>query len=128
RRQSLYRARRIRQEQCRAGGAHGKHRARVGARDRHSRRGAEDPRAHTRAVNDPPMKKRRLGGSTLEVSVVGLGGTNFGGPIAFTASSRVVGKAIELGINLIDTPDSYSDKGGSEAGLGRSLCESQQSN
>ena len=24
-------------------------------------------------MNDPPMKKRRLGGSTLEVSVVGLG-------------------------------------------------------
>jgi aryl-alcohol dehydrogenase-like predicted oxidoreductase len=25
------------------------------------------------------MDKRRLGGSTLEVSVVGLGGNNFGG-------------------------------------------------
>ena len=60
------------------------------------------------------MKKRRLGGSTLEVSVVGLGGNNFGGRIDFTASRRVVGKAIELGINLIDTADSYGDKGGSE--------------
>ena len=53
-----------------------------------------------------PMDKRRLGGSTLEVSVIGLGGNNFGGRIDFAASSRVVGKAIELGINLIDTADS----------------------
>ena len=64
-----------------------------------------------------PMGKRRLGGSTLEVSVVGLGGNNFGGRIDFAASSRVVGKAIELGINLIDTADSYGDKGGSEEWL-----------
>src|SRR2546425_11958265 len=65
------------------------------------------------------MKKRRLGGSTLEVSVVGLGGNNFGGRIDFAAASRVVRKAIELGINLIDTADSYGDKGGSEEWLGR---------
>src|SRR5215510_3455789 len=72
------------------------------------------------------MKKRRLGGSTLEVSVVGLGGNNFGGRIDFTASSRVVGKAIELGINLIDTADSYGDKGGSEEWLGRILGEKRK--
>src|SRR5947208_1264234 len=63
------------------------------------------------------MKKRRLGGSTLEVSVVGLGGNNFGGRIDFTASSRVVGKAIELGINLIDTADSYGDKLQAQGGV-----------
>src|SRR5262249_46330462 len=40
----------IRQEQCRSGGAHGKHRTRVGARKRPARRGAEDPRARARAV------------------------------------------------------------------------------
>src|SRR6516164_8219717 len=72
------------------------------------------------------MKKRRLGGSTLEVSVVGLGGNNFGGRIDFTASSSVVGKAIELGINLIDTADSYGDKGGSEEWLGRILGEKRK--
>src|SRR5262249_61127765 len=74
------------------------------------------------------MKKRRLGGSTLEVSVVGLGGNNFGGRIDFTASSSVVGKAIELGINLIDTADSYGDKGGSEEWLGRILGEKRKAN
>jgi aryl-alcohol dehydrogenase-like predicted oxidoreductase len=72
------------------------------------------------------MDKRRLGGSTLEVSVVGLGGNNFGGRIDFAASSRVVGRAIELGINLIDTADSYGDKGGSEKWLGRILGEERK--
>ena len=65
--------------------------------------------------------KRRLGSSALEVSVVGLGGNNFGGRIDFAATSRVVHKAIDLGINLIDTADSYGNKGGSEEWLGRIL-------
>ena len=63
--------------------------------------------------------KRRLGSSTLEVSVVGLGGNNFGGRIDFAATGRVVHKAIDLGINLIDTADSYGNKGGSEEWLGQ---------
>jgi aryl-alcohol dehydrogenase-like predicted oxidoreductase len=69
------------------------------------------------------MLKRRLGSSALEVSVVGLGGNNFGGRIDFDATSRVVHKAIELGINLIDTADSYGNKGGSEEWLGQVLGE-----
>jgi aryl-alcohol dehydrogenase-like predicted oxidoreductase len=32
------------------------------------------------------MQKRKLGSSTLEVTVVGLGGNNFGGRIEFEAS------------------------------------------
>jgi aryl-alcohol dehydrogenase-like predicted oxidoreductase len=67
------------------------------------------------------MQKRTLGTSALEVSVVGLGGNNFGGRIDFAASERVVHAAIELGINLIDTADSYGNKGGSEEWLGRIL-------
>jgi aryl-alcohol dehydrogenase-like predicted oxidoreductase len=67
------------------------------------------------------MQKRKLGTSTLEVSVVGLGGNNFGGRIAFGASQRVVHAAIDRGINLIDTADSYGNKGGSEEELGRIL-------
>src|SRR5262249_8546885 len=69
------------------------------------------------------MLKRRLGSSTLEVSVVGLGGNNFGGRIDFAATNRVVHEAIELGINLIDTADSYGNKGGSEEWLGKILDE-----
>jgi hypothetical protein len=57
------------------------------------------------------VQKRRLGNSALEVSIVGLGGNNFGGRIDFDASQRVVHKAIELGVNLIDTADSYGSRG-----------------
>jgi aryl-alcohol dehydrogenase-like predicted oxidoreductase len=67
------------------------------------------------------MEKRRLGHSTLDVSVIGLGGNNLGGRIDFAASEAVVGKAIELGINFIDTADAYGDRGGSEEALGRIL-------
>jgi aryl-alcohol dehydrogenase-like predicted oxidoreductase len=72
------------------------------------------------------MDKRRLGSSALEVSVVGLGGNNFGGRIDFAATSRVVHKAIDLGINLIDTADSYGNNGGSEEWLGRILGDKRK--
>jgi aryl-alcohol dehydrogenase-like predicted oxidoreductase len=72
------------------------------------------------------MQKRRLGNSALEVSVVGLGGNNFGGRIDFDASQRVVDKAIELGVNLIDTADSYGNRGGSEEWLGKILGEKRK--
>jgi aryl-alcohol dehydrogenase-like predicted oxidoreductase len=72
------------------------------------------------------MLKRKLGNSTLEVSVVGLGGNNFGGRIDFEASQRVVHAAIDRGINLIDTADSYGNKGGSEEELGRILGEKRK--
>lgn len=72
------------------------------------------------------MVKRKLGNSTLEVSAVGLGGNNFGGRIDFAATGRVVHKAIDLGINLIDTADSYGDKGGSEEWLGKILGEKRK--
>ena len=72
------------------------------------------------------MQKRRLGQSTLEVSVIGLGGNNFGGRIDFDAAERVVHRAIELGINLIDTADSYGNRGGSEEALGRILGQKRK--
>src|SRR5229473_2106963 len=67
------------------------------------------------------MQKRRLGNSTLEVSAVGLGGNNFGGRIDLETTRRVVHKAIDLGVTLIDTADTYGDRGGSEEALGRIL-------
>jgi aryl-alcohol dehydrogenase-like predicted oxidoreductase len=72
------------------------------------------------------MQKRRLGNSTLEVSVVGLGGNNFGGRIDFAATERVVHKAIALGVNFIDTADSYGNRGGSEEELGRILGDKRK--
>jgi aryl-alcohol dehydrogenase-like predicted oxidoreductase len=73
------------------------------------------------------MQKRRLGNSSLQVSVVGLGGNNFGGRIDFAAAERVVHKAIALGVNLIDTADSYGNRGGSEEALGRILGDKRKS-
>ncbi len=72
------------------------------------------------------MQKRKLGNSTLDVTVVGLGGNNFGGRIDFEASQRVVHAAIDRGINLIDTADSYGNRGGSEEELGRILGEKRK--
>src|SRR5207247_3916467 len=117
---------RIREKQCGPGGAHGEHRARARSRDRNPRRGTEHSRPHAAPVSGTPLRKRRLGASALDVSIVGLGGNNFGGRIDFAATSRVVHKAIELGINLIDTADSYGNRGGSEEELGRVLGDKRK--
>jgi myo-inositol catabolism protein IolS len=59
------------------------------------------------------MKYRRLGKTELKVSVVGVGTWQFGGEWgqAFTPQEvkRLLGRARELGINLIDTAECYGD-------------------
>jgi aryl-alcohol dehydrogenase-like predicted oxidoreductase len=67
------------------------------------------------------MQKRKLGPSGPEVSLVGLGTNNFGGRIDLQASRKVVDRALDLGITLIDTADIYGNKGGSEEILGKVL-------
>jgi aryl-alcohol dehydrogenase-like predicted oxidoreductase len=67
------------------------------------------------------MKRRLLGKSGLQVSVVGLGCNNFGGRIGLDATRKVVHRAIDLGITLFDTADIYGDDGGSEDCLGQTL-------
>lgn len=70
------------------------------------------------------MEYRRLGNSGLLVSVVGLGCNNFGGMIAsldLEASRAVIDAAIDSGITLFDTADSYGAEGGSEKVLGEVL-------
>src|ERR1700691_564643 len=67
------------------------------------------------------MQKRKLGRSGPEVSLVGLGGNNFGGRADLQASRRVVDAALDVGITLIDTADAYGNKGGSEEVLGKVL-------
>jgi aryl-alcohol dehydrogenase-like predicted oxidoreductase len=66
------------------------------------------------------MHTRPLGSSSLDVSVVGLGGNNFGGRLDVAATRRVVHRALDLGITLIDTADLYND-GASEECLGEAL-------
>ena len=67
------------------------------------------------------MEQRNLGTSGLKVSAVGLGCNNFGGRTDFEATRRAVHRALDLGVTLIDTADSYGNKGGSEDFLGRIL-------
>ncbi len=67
------------------------------------------------------MKQRSLGKSGLQVSLVGLGCNNFGGRIDLEASRKVVHTALDLGISLFDTADTYGERGGSETILGQVL-------
>jgi aryl-alcohol dehydrogenase-like predicted oxidoreductase len=70
------------------------------------------------------MQTRYLGHSGLEVSVVGLGCNNFGGMIKtldLDGSRKVLHAALDAGITLFDTSDSYGSNGGSESTLGEVL-------
>jgi aryl-alcohol dehydrogenase-like predicted oxidoreductase len=68
------------------------------------------------------MRFRRLGDSGLMVSVVGIGCNNFGGRIDDSRAEDVVHTALDLGINLFDTADSYGlPPGASEIALGKAL-------
>ena len=70
------------------------------------------------------MQQRNLGKSGLKVSVVGLGCNNFGGDrIDLEASRKVIHKALDLGITLIDTADVYGNgnRGECETILGECL-------
>jgi len=64
------------------------------------------------------MTFRRLGQSGLTVSAIGLGGNNFGLKLDLDASRAVIETALDEGITLIDTSDSY---GASEEILGEVL-------
>jgi aryl-alcohol dehydrogenase-like predicted oxidoreductase len=67
------------------------------------------------------MRYRPLGSSGLIVSVVGLGGNNFGRRVDLAGTRVVVDAAIDAGITLIDTADVYGSGGASEDLLGKAL-------
>jgi aryl-alcohol dehydrogenase-like predicted oxidoreductase len=67
------------------------------------------------------MHTRRLGGSDLDVTVVGLGCNNFGGRIDEDASRAVIDAALDVGVTFFDTADVYGNRGGSEEIIGRAL-------
>ncbi|HEY3681936.1 MAG TPA: aldo/keto reductase [Streptosporangiaceae bacterium] len=68
------------------------------------------------------MTYRRLGDSGLPVSAVGIGCNNFGMKIDQAATDAVVGAALDTGITLFDTSDSYGSRPGeSEELLGHAL-------
>jgi aryl-alcohol dehydrogenase-like predicted oxidoreductase len=67
------------------------------------------------------MRYRTLGDSGLLVSVVGLGGNNFGGRLDVARTRAVVDAAIDAGITLLDTAETYGGVGASELALGEVL-------
>ena len=66
------------------------------------------------------MRYGPVGDSGLMVSRVGVGCNAFGARIDFDQTSAVVDAALDAGISLFDTADSYAD-GASEEFLGRAL-------
>ncbi len=68
------------------------------------------------------MRYRSLGNSGLVVSVVGLGCNNFGRRLDTDATRAVVVAAIDAGITLLDTAESYGGAGQSEEVLGEVLA------
>ena len=67
------------------------------------------------------MKYRRLGNSGLKVSEIGLGANNFGRRVDPDGTAAVIDRALEVGINLIDTANTYGGDRRSEEYIGRAL-------
>jgi len=66
------------------------------------------------------MEYRRLGRSGLLVAPLALGTDNFVNPTPEAEAARIIDRALDAGINLIDTSNNYS-KGESERIIGRAL-------
>jgi aryl-alcohol dehydrogenase-like predicted oxidoreductase len=67
------------------------------------------------------MEHRDLGNSGLRVSAVGLGCNNFGRNVDRDTARAVVHKALDMGVTLFDTGDTYGHRGGSETIMGEVL-------
>ena len=66
------------------------------------------------------MQYKRLGNSGLKVSRIYLGTNNFGGQVNEENSLKIAKKAMDLGINLIDTANVYTN-GRSEKIIGKAV-------
>ena len=67
------------------------------------------------------MEQRTVGSSGLRVSAIGLGCNNFGMRIDQSETEKVVGAALDAGINFFDTADVYGNGGRSEEFLGKAI-------
>jgi aryl-alcohol dehydrogenase-like predicted oxidoreductase len=66
------------------------------------------------------MKYRQLGRTGMKVSEICLGVMTFGGPTPEEEGIRMVHRALELGVNFIDTANVYQ-QGRSEEVVGKAL-------
>ena len=71
------------------------------------------------------MEYRLFGRSGVLVSPIGLGTMNFGMPTSAEDSTAILKRALEAGINLIDTADMYQS-GESERIVGQALKDLRQ--
>ena len=67
------------------------------------------------------MELRNLGQTSLRVSAVGLGCNNFGRNVDRDTARAVVHQALDMGVTLFDTGDTYGHRGGSETIMGEVL-------
>lgn len=66
------------------------------------------------------MRYKKVGMSDVEVSVLSLGSNNFGAQVSEEETLRLIKRALDLGINSIDTADIYTD-GRSEEIIGKAV-------
>ena len=71
------------------------------------------------------MQYRLLGKSGLKISPLCLGTMMFGGPADAPTSERIIGKAFDAGVNMIDTADQYN-AGASEEIVGKAIKEQRK--
>ena len=68
------------------------------------------------------MDYRILGRSGVKVSTLGLGTDNFANPTSQKESIQIIDRAIDAGINFVDTANTYAD-GESERIIGKAFKE-----
>src|SRR3954467_1246361 len=71
------------------------------------------------------MKRRALGAGGIDVSAIGLGCWGMSGsygPADEEESVSTLHHALDLGVDFIDTADSYGDDGHNESLIGRALA------
>jgi aryl-alcohol dehydrogenase-like predicted oxidoreductase len=62
-----------------------------------------------------PLERRQLGATAMNVTAVSLGGAGLGGifgPVDDAEGVSAVEKALELGINYLDTSPKYGEQSG----------------
>jgi aryl-alcohol dehydrogenase-like predicted oxidoreductase len=72
-------------------------------------------------ATDLPTRRIGDGPGALDVSVVGLGCSNFGGRLDRDRTRAVIDAALDAGITLLDTADVYGGSGASESLIGEAL-------
>jgi aryl-alcohol dehydrogenase-like predicted oxidoreductase len=69
------------------------------------------------------MERRKLGRTGMEVSILGFGGAEIGSGVDAATVDRLLGGALDAGLNIIDTAECYGD---SEELIGKAVSHRRQ--